>query len=431
MFTIRFAAAFAALLAVVVALPAMTSSSPANAAQAIPGSYIVVLKDGADADAESAKAAKDHGAVIDHVYRSALNGYAFRGSAKAAAALSKNPNVQFVSEDRAVEAIGKPGEGPSASATQSLPTGVNRIDADASSTLAGNGTGSVNVGVAVIDTGSGPHSDLNIAGGKNCSTGTSYNDGNGHGTHVAGTIGARDNTAGVVGVAPGTPIYSVRVLNNQGSGSWSSVICGIDWVAANATAKNIKVANMSLGGTGSVSGTCATTTDAMRKAICNATNNKGVTFVVAAGNSGADLNTFVPAAYPEVLTVTAISDSNGVGGQAGPAPTCRAGELDEAPATFSNYATTAGALAHTIAAPGVCILSTWKGGGYATISGTSMASPHVAGVVALCLAKATGGCAGMTPPNIIGKVRTDAQAHGELFTNPGKQYGYLAWAGGY
>ena len=116
------------------------------------------------------------------------------------------------------------------------------------------------IAVAVIDTGSGPHADLNIAGGKNCSVGKSFADGNGHGTHVAGTIGAINNGAGVVGVAPGIPIYSVRVLNNQGSGSWSSVICGIDWVTANAANLNIKVANMSLGGGGSDDGNCGTAT---------------------------------------------------------------------------------------------------------------------------------------------------------------------------
>ena len=121
-----------------------------------------------------------------------------------------------------------------------------------------------------------------VAGGRNCTTGARYNDGNGHGTHVAGTIGAKDDANGVVGVAPGARLWAVRVLNNNGSGSWSSVICGIDWVTANAN--TIEVANMSLGGTGSDTG-C---NDArLHRAICNSVA-AGVTYAVAAGNESDD-----------------------------------------------------------------------------------------------------------------------------------------------
>jgi subtilisin len=150
------------------------------------------------------------------------------------------------------------------------------------------------------------------------------------------------------------PIYSVRVLNNAGSGSWSSVACGIDWVTANAAALKIKVANMSLGGTGSDDGDCGNTNDdALHLAICNSVA-AGVTYVVAAGNNGANFSGFVPAAYDEVLTVTAIADFNGEPG-GGAAATCRA-DVDETPADFSNF-TTVGSTDenHTIAAPGVCI----------------------------------------------------------------------------
>lgn len=119
----------------------------------------------------------------------------------------------------------------------------------------------------------------------NCSTGRSYSDGNGHGTHVAGTIGARYNGSGVVGVAPGIRLYSVRVLNNAGSGSTASVVCGIDWVTKNAAKLAIKVANMSLGGGGSDDGNCGNTNnDAMHKAICSSVA-AGVTYVVAAGTA--------------------------------------------------------------------------------------------------------------------------------------------------
>lgn len=428
---LKIAAAFAALLALIIALPAIpTSGSAAHAAQAIPGQYIVVLKGGANADAEAVRAERDHGAQVDFIYRDALNGFAFRGSAQAAAALAKNANVQFVSEDRAVEAVGKPGDIGTAAA-QTTPTGVRRVGAGS---LVNKGVG---VGVAVIDTGIDlSHPDLtNATSGKSCVIGKTANDDNGHGSHVAGTIGAQDNAFGVVGVAPGVTLYAVKVLNARGSGTWSQVICGIDWVASNAAAKNIKVASMSLGGGGSNDNNCGNTNnDAMHQAICNATA-KGITFVVAAGNSATNLDTFVPAAYPEALTVTAMSDSDGAPGSLGGPPSCRTNEGDDVPATFSNFAVSATAIGHTIAGPGVCILSTWKSGGYNTISGTSMATPHVSGIAALCIA--AGNC-GATPSAIIQKIRTDAAAvdssfQGDPNSSPiaGHYYGYLAWAGGY
>lgn len=235
---------------------------------------------------------------------------------------------------------------------------------------------------------------------------------------------------------PGAPIYSVRVLNNAGSGSWSSVICGIDWVAANAATLGIKVANMSLGGGGTDDGNCGNSNnDAMHKAICNAVS-KGVTVVVAAGNDGQDLKGFVPAAYDEVLSVTAVAAFNGRPGGGG-AATCRT-DVDETPADFSNFATLPADMAHTIAAPGVCINSTWKSGGYSTISGTSMASPHVTGLAALCMLTGKP-CDGQSPANVIATLRTAAatQAASYGFTGDpgspiaGRYYGYLASAGGY
>ncbi len=385
---------------------------------------IVVLRDGTDAAGVAAEHAAAHAAVVGHIYRSALSGYAARVPAQRLAHIASDPRVLFVSADSEVRA------------TDTVPTGVNRIDGDVSSQLSGNGSGSVTVPVAIIDTGSGPHSDLNVVGGKNCSTGRKFDDGNGHGTHVAGTVAARDNGVGVVGMAPGAPIFSVRVLNNQGSGSFASVICGIDWVTAKATTLGIKVANMSLGGTGSDDGNCGNTNnDALHKAICNSVA-AGVTYVVAAGNSNSDFKNFVPAAYNEVLTVTAVADFNGQPG-GGAAPTCRT-DIDDTAADFSNFTTTANTTdqAHTIAAPGVCILSTWKDGGFNTISGTSMASPHVAGTVALCLSTAT--CGG-TPSAIIAKLRTDAAARPATYgftddpnsPNGTRYYGHLVYAGGY
>jgi subtilisin len=382
----------------------------------ISGQYIVVVKAGYDSRAVAREHARSAGADVLYTYRAALNGYAARLTPAGLAAVRSDPRVALVSPDRTVHAF-----------AQTLPTGVDRIQGDLSSAASGNGSGTVSTAVAVIDTGIDlSHPDLNVVGGKNCSTGRSYNDGNGHGTHVAGTIAAKDDGNGVVGMAPGAPLYAVRVLNNSGSGSWSSVICGINWVTANAASKGIKVANMSLGGSGS-DGSCASS--ALHQAVCNSVS-AGVTYVVAAGNSNANFSNFVPAAYDQVLTVTAVADFNGAPGGGG-AATCRA-DVDDTAADFSNFTTSGSADAnHTIAAPGVCILSTWKGGGYNTISGTSMASPHVAGSAALCIW--SGSCSG-TPSQIIAKLRGDAAAQPASygFTGiSGRYYGSLAFAGGY
>jgi subtilisin family serine protease len=404
------------MLSMSVLLAASGATMMGQAPQASARDVIVVFHDDEpDVDGLAAEHGRAYGASVSQRYHSALKGYAATIPEARLDDIRRDPRVAFVSEDRPIEAV-----------AQTLPTGVNRIDAELSSHYSSNAW---NIAVAVIDTGSGPHTDLNIAGGKNCQTGRSFSDGNGHGTHVAGTIGAINNGSGVVGVAPGIPIYSVRVLNNQGSGSFSSIICGIDWVTANAASLNIKVANMSLGGSGSDDGNCGNSNaDAMHKAICKSVA-AGVTYVVAAGNSNVNFSGFVPAAYNEVLTVTAAADYNGQSG-GGAAATCRAG-VDDSAADFSNF-TSPGSVdeGHTIAAPGVCIYSTWKGGGYNTISGTSMASPHAAGTAALCIG--TGQCTG-TPSQIISKLRGDASAQSLDYgfvgdpNQPiaGRFYGYL------
>jgi subtilisin family serine protease len=290
----------------------------------------------------------------------------------------------------------------------------------------------VNVPVAVIDTGiDSTHPDLHVVGGKDCTIGLSTNDDHGHGSHVAGTIGAKDDANGVVGIAPNTPLYAVKVLSAAGTGLNSWVICGLDWVAANGPRLGIKVANLSLGGSGADDGSCGNTNaDALHKAVCGVVA-KGVTLVVAAGNDGVDFSGTTPAAYDEVLTVTAVTDFNGRPG-GGAASTCRAGVDDQA-ADFSNWTTASSPdAAHTIAAPGTCIYSTTNLGGYATMSGTSMASPHVTGLVALCIS--SGACAGLTPAQIITKLRSDAAAQPASygFTAPaGRYYGSLVSAAGY
>jgi subtilisin family serine protease len=363
-------AAIAALTFLALGSPTLGAAAapPDDAPRAV--SYIVVLQDGAAAGKVARAHSRRYEAQVEHVFRAALKGYSATMSPRAAERLQGDDRVLYIQRDGVAHAT-----------AQTTPTGIERAGALASSTAAIDGADQrVDVDVAVIDTGVDlDHPDLNVntAGAMNCSTGRGADDGNGHGTHVAGTIGAVDDSTGVVGMAPGARIWPVRVLNNRGSGSYSDIVCGIDYVTAHAD--EIEVANMSLGGGGADDGSCGTANnDAMHRAICNSVA-AGVTYVVAAGNESDDAANHVPAAYDEVITVSALADFNGEPG-GGASPTCRA-DVDDTFAGFSNY----GADVDLIA-PGVCILSTWKGGGYDTISGTSMASPHVAGGAALYLA---------------------------------------------
>jgi subtilisin len=418
-----------------------------SAGQAVPGRYIVVLKDDADAQNVAEEDSRRLGAEVSSVYQHALRGYAAKIPSAKLSEVKSDPRVLFVQPDRTAVAF-----------DQTTPTGVNRIDGELSTTAKIDGIdgidGSdqrVNANVAVIDTGiNNTHPDLNVKGGRNFATffspSNNYEDGNGHGTHVAGTIAAKDDGNGAVGVAPGARLYGVKVLSNSGTGYQSWIINGIDWVTGRKAEFNdgsadrdpgidFAVANMSLGGTGT-DGSCAS--NAYHKAICNSVA-AGVTYTVAAGNSNADFQNSVPATYSEVLTVTAVSDSDGAPGGQGAAPSCRTGEKDDYAATFSNYATLASDQDHTIAAPGVCISSTWKNGGYNTISGTSMASPHIAGAAALYKAKNPTA----KPVDVMNALRGDAsgdaspsawaQSHGftgDPLHSPiaGRYYGYLARA---
>ena len=347
------------------------ASTTATATAVAGGGYIVVLEDGAAARSVARTHADRFGFDLGHVYSSALQGYSATMPSGVASLVAALPGVDSVQADTPVQA-----------ATQTTPTGINRSDADLSPTARIDGADQrVNVDVAVIDTGVDlDHPDLNVhrAGAKNCAlVALNADDDHGHGSHVAGTIGALDNSSGVVGIAPGARIWPVKVLNALGSGMNSDVICGIDYVTSKAS--EIEVVNMSLGGSGSDDGNCGNSNDdAMHQSICAAVG-AGLTFVVAAGNDSADARSSTPAAYDEVITVSALADFNGEAG-GGAASTCRA-DQDDTFASFSNFGADV-----DIIAPGVCIRSTSMNGGYATLSGTSMSSPHVAGGAALIAA---------------------------------------------
>jgi subtilisin family serine protease len=358
-----------ALLASVAAMLAFAAGAQARTDAALGADrYIVVLKDGVDSTKAAGRAAAHYGASVDFVYSRALNGYAAVIPNERVAALRADPSVDYVELDGTAEIT-----------AQSLPWGVDRIDADLSSTQAGNGSGAVsNVNAYVIDTGiDTAHPDLNVLGFVNFAGGPGR-DCNGHGTHVAGTIAARDDANGVVGVAPGANLYAVKVLNCKGSGSYSGVIAGIDWVTANA--QKPAIANMSLGGPASTA-----VDDAVRRSA-----QSGIFYSLAAGNDGANACNQSPAR-------AGAGTNNGIA-------TVAATDSAENEASWSNYGSCV-----DLWAPGVSILSTYKGGAYATLSGTSMASPHVGGGGALYLSQNTGA----SPSAVEGALKAAAVATGK------------------
>ncbi len=344
------------LVATMVVPAAATPPEPAQV-------WIVTLDDDHPSARHAGPLVQRHGGQLRQVYAHALNGFSFSGSAQAALSMERSSRVVRVEADQPVRAAG-----------HVTPSGVQRIAAPQAHADGYDGQG---VRIAVLDTGidsSHPALDVDVAAGVNCidAGSTSTEDANSHGTHVAGTASASLEGSTFVGAATRAQVVPVKVLADSGSGSWESVICGIDHVTGNET---ISVANMSLSGSGTAGDDCTTdTASALRRAICTSVD-AGNLYTVAAGNNGADVANSVPAAYPEVITVSALDEHRCiryVGG--GPQRT----ECGEGLASFSNYG-----VGVDVIAPGVSIYSTLPGGGYGTKSGTSMAAPHVAGVTAL------------------------------------------------
>jgi len=320
---------------------------PFAQSQPIPGRYIVVFKKTvANPAAEAANLMQGRG-QLHHTYSGALKGFAASLPEAALQGIRNNPNVEFIEQDQTVSLR------QVASPQNQATWGLDRIDQadrplDTQYNFTNNGVG---VHAFVIDTGIRPdHVEFSgrLKPGFNAiADANGTNDCNGHGTHVAGTVGGT-----TWGVAKGVSLTPVRVLDCAGSGSWSNVIAGVDWVA-NSTLRPA-VANLSLGGSASAS---------LDAAVAGAVG-KGVTMVVASGNSGLDACNYSPAREPSAITVGAITS------------------LD-ARTSYSNFGTCV-----DIFAPGHLITSASNADPTATktMSGTSMASPHVAGVAALALA---------------------------------------------
>jgi aqualysin 1 len=366
------------LIAIAVTLIGLGVALPVQAAHrdAAARRFIVVLKDSV---ASPGAVAREHaartGLQVGYVYDRALKGYSAVIPVDRVAQIRADSRVSYVEPDGLVAALGKPTPPPD---PQVLPWGIDYVDADASSTAAGNGAGTVGgVNAYVIDTGIGAHPDLNVVASVNFANGRPT-DCNGHGTHVAGTIAALDNASDVVGVAPGVALTAVKVLDCNGSGTISDVIAGVDWVTANA--RKPAIANMSLGG-----GASQALDDAVRRSAAS-----GIVYSIAAGNDGGDACNQSPAragaGTANGIITTAAADSSG-------------GE-----ASWSNFGSCV-----DIWAPGVGILSTKLGGGTTTMSGTSMASPHVGGVAALYLASHLAA----SPSTVESQLKADARATGK------------------
>jgi subtilisin len=332
------------------------------------GKYIAVLQDGAN----PAAVARSHGVSPVYIYTRALVGFAGPLTEGQRAELARDPQVRFVSADQSASLIA-PMEGGQFQGfvvpepiPQLVTWNMQRVGVDVSPTAAVDGQDAeIDADIGIIDTGIDlTHPELNVVGGARFANGpgSDFSDCYGHGTHVAGIAAARDNGRGVVGVAPGARLWSLRVFQCGGVTFWSDVAAALDWSLD--PAHKMDVVNLSLGGGGRDDGSCATTTHVLHMAICR-TVAAGVTVVVAAGNNARDASLDIPAAYDEVITVSATDSTDAL-------------------TSFSNFGADV-----DLAAPGRRILATYIDGQYVRLSGTSMASPHVAGAAALLIASSS------------------------------------------
>ncbi len=358
----------------------------------VPQRYIVSFSPGVgNAGIFANQLANNNGFHVTHSFDTLLKGFSAELTPTQVRILQAISGVASVQPDSVAHVADLP--------PQIVPTGVERIGTLDNGTANIGSHTDLNIGVATLDTGVDiGNQDLNVGGGFNAINASNcgyvgnqgnYQDDNGHGTHVAGTIAAKDNGVGVVGVAPGAKIYAVKVFDSSGSGYVSSIVCGLNWIAANAANDNIRAINFSGAWSGSNTANCGNPSfwfwgaDTAHQAVCNVVNNYHIPMIVAAGNDGKDASNTLPAAYPETIAVGALADSDGLpGGHGGPT----SWGPDDTRATFSNYGPVV-----TVYAPGVDITSDWPtsvpGGtnGLNTISGTSMATPHVTGAVLLYL----------------------------------------------
>ena len=339
--------------------------------------FIVMLRSGSDTTAVAGRHRTREGTRAIRTFNKAFRGFTAKLDQDQRQAMLADPNVLAVVPDEIVSM-----------AAQTTPNGISRVGAPLSPMAAINGVDErVDADVAIIDTGVSPHPDLNLVGGYNCASSdpAAWQDVEGHGTHVAGTVGALDNDFGVVGVAPGARIWSVRILNSAGEGLLSWYVCGLDWILAqrdptDASRPLFEAVNMSVRKPGADDGACGSVNnDILHAAICRVVA-AGVTVVAAASNESTSATRYVPAAYDEVITVSALADSDGLPGGIGGNGCYSWGSYDQDDtfADFSNYG-----LDVDIMASGKCIWSTLKSGSYGYSSGTSMAAPAVSGAVAL------------------------------------------------
>lgn len=393
--TLRLAAGLVAA-ASLVSVASVASAQAAPAAPP-PGSWVVTLQDGAGIDA----VARSAGAAVRSRFTQALTAFSATLTPAQLATLEADPRVRSVSEDAVVAHVPRSQRArpapPAAPSTQFVPEGVRRVGAAASPTARIDGVDQrLDADIAVLDTGvDRTHPDLNVSVDKDCTGEGDVRDQFGHGTEVAGVAAARDNRIGTVGVAPGARIWNVRIFGSTGELTLSSLLCGIDYVRQNAG--RIDTAVLAFGEEGTPDALCGisatrsgrekgrtkySVVDPVDLALCRGTA-AGVTFVASAGNDAADAGGYVPAAYPEVVTVSAFTDTDGrPGGLGGPA-FCYPIETDDTfAASFSNHGRVV-----DLSAPGTCTYTTFPGGQYVTDVGTSFAAPHVAGAAALIKAR--------------------------------------------